>query len=156
MTYPVLEIERAEDPEGVRISLGVRMKLDLAGLRISLGDWEALPAATRSALVEAPAEHDPQVRAFARRLETALAALGRACRPLAADDCSAVEKWRLPGPEPPEVTAARKGMRELPVWDRLDRFGRYVLYSLATRGSRQRFVRAAREICSSLRMPGRH
>jgi hypothetical protein len=42
MTYPRLELEKKEDPADEFITLAVRMKLDLAGCRISLEDWKAM------------------------------------------------------------------------------------------------------------------
>ena len=156
MSYPRLEIERAEDPDGTWLSLGMRMKLDLAGMQISLADWKALSVATQTELEQASGEEEATIQTFARRLETSLQTTGKSCRPLPPDKLRAVEKWKSPGPEPVEVTAAREGAGEVPLWDHLDRFGRYVLYSLASRGKRQKFARAARELSASLPHPGSH
>jgi len=50
MTYPRLELEKKEDPADEFITLAVRMKLDLAGCRISLEDWNQTNRFTRYVL----------------------------------------------------------------------------------------------------------
>ena len=54
--YPVLAFEREADPDGAWIPMAVRMKLDLAGLKIGLADWQSLEATERTVLLAGAAE----------------------------------------------------------------------------------------------------
>ena len=74
----VLDFERTKDPDGQFIPLVVRMKLDLAGVRIHLADWQALSNKERQTLAQVPAA-DPTARDhFLVTLQQMLTAAGRA------------------------------------------------------------------------------
>lgn len=95
--------------------LDVRRKLDLAGLRPSLADWESLTLGQRQEL------HDAPVEGFAERV---LALLPNVAR---------TEKSDRPWDRAHDAIAARA--KELGVtlgrWEDLDDAARYALYRLA-------------------------
>lgn len=74
MAYPQvslrLEYDVVDDLE--YITLAVRMKLDLAGCKISLRDWQAIPRQQRRELHECNADSDKAIKHFRRMLEDAL------------------------------------------------------------------------------------
>ncbi|MDP7192534.1 MAG: nitrate reductase associated protein [Arenicellales bacterium] len=74
----VLGFEWAADPEGKFIPLVVRMKFDLACVRIHLADWQALSKRERQVVAQAPVG-DPTARNhFVATLQQMLTAVGRA------------------------------------------------------------------------------
>lgn len=142
--YRILPFELEQDPGGDWIPLVVRMKLDLLGRKVGLKGWQALSTATRSSLVQMGAENEEQVLEFGRFLAAALAAADQPPpEPLPEKKLERRGAWRAHGPVPECVMemSARLG-RPVP-WDRLNRFGRYVLWALADKGAEDRFVRAA-------------
>ena len=154
MSYPVLEFERADDPDGKWMSMGLRMKLDLAGLRISLADWQALDEGDRMNLDDARAEEQVEVDFFAALLKRAMQRAGRSCETMATERAAAIVNWKDRCAEPPEVVRMNVGLQAVPPWGELDRFGRYVLYSLAARGRHEKFSSAARELVGHKRADG--
>lgn len=74
MAYPQvclrLENELVDDLE--YISLAVRKKLNLAGCKISLRDWQAIPLQQRRELHEFNADSDKAIKHLRRMLEDAL------------------------------------------------------------------------------------
>src|SRR5690349_9810986 len=100
--------------------LAVRRKLDLAGCKISLEGWRALPLDDRRALVDARVDDD--VRAFADALREAAARAGVSLQPIAAGEPA----WRGASvPAPLRETIAGDA------WLGLDDETRYVLLKLA-------------------------
>lgn len=148
MSYPLLAFEKSDDPEGAWMSMGLRMKLDLAGLRISLADWQALEPGDRTALNDAPAEAQADVESFAALLKRAMQSVSRTCETITAERVGAAVNWKDSCDEPVEVTSMKADTQSAPPWQGLDRFGRYVLYSLASRGRREKFDWAARELAA--------
>jgi hypothetical protein len=148
MRYPLLAFEKSDDPEGEWMSMGLRMKLDLAGLRISLADWQALEPDDRTALNDAPAEAQAEVESFAALLKRAMQSASRTCETMTADRLGTAVNWKDSCDEPVEVTSMKADTQSAPPWQGLDRFGRYVLYSLASRGRREKFDWAARELAA--------
>lgn len=146
MSYPLLAFETSDDPEGEWMSMGLRMKLDLAGLRISLADWQALEPDDRTALNNAPAEVQAEVESFSALLKRAMQSVSRTCETMTVEREGAAVNWKDSCGEPVEVTNMRADAQSAPSWQGLDRFGRYVLYSLASRGRRKKFDWAAREL----------
>jgi len=130
--YPVLRIERDADPAGDWIPLAVRMKLDLARCKIGLADWRKLAMPDRQILLALPAETETEVGAFRERLAELLATAG-ATAPTALTGVTKtkLEDWSAPGPAPASVAERLARIGRLAAWDRLDRFGRYAVCSLA-------------------------
>jgi hypothetical protein len=113
--------------------LDVRRKLDLAGLKPSLADWESLTLAQRKELDEAPAE------GFAERI---LAMLPNVAKTTPSD---------RPWDRAHDQIAARA--KELGVtlarWEDLDDSARYALYRLADpKKDPQKFRAAVAELAS--------
>jgi hypothetical protein len=113
--------------------LGVRRKLDLAGVKLSLAGWQALPLTDRRALAEAEVDDEAQVAAFARALREAADRAGARLDPLPPAPCP----WRAPS-VPPELQARLDGE----AWAALDDEARYALLHLA-RGPHEERLRAA-------------
>ncbi len=114
------------------VPLTVRRKLDLAGVKLSLAGWQALPIADRRALVEADVDDDASVSSFTTALR---AAAGRAGAPLERLAVEGPPPWRTP------TCPARLCQRVLELgvplddaaWGRLDDDARYALLKLADR-----------------------
>ena len=125
-TERVLGFERAADPDGELIPLLVRMKLDLAGARIHLADWQTLSECERQALIEAPVGNLAAADGYFSLLQAMLAAAGRAVIERAGPATAATAAW-LGDVEPENVAAicARTGIEVQ--WQSLERFARYLL-----------------------------
>ena len=125
-TERVLGFERAADPDGELIPLLVRMKLDLAGARLHLADWQTLSECERQALIEAPVGNLAAADAYFSLLQAMLAAAGRAAIDRAQSATAANAAW-LGDAEPENVAAicARTGIKVQ--WQSLERFARYLL-----------------------------
>lgn len=149
MPYPLLEQERTQDPDMEWITLAVRMKLDMAGLKLRLQDWQKLPIAQRRALHDAPAESDQEIGRFGRLLEGMLGDIGcDAPQPLPQSKRSDVERWNHAAAMPREVTVCADAAGVQLDWASLDRFRRYALWSLAKKGAIERFTAAVDELIS--------
>ena len=147
MRYRVLELERQADPEGDWIPMAVRMKLDLVGLKMHLDDWQALPEDDRAQLLEAAAENDGEIATFEIILRRIMAAAGRpGPAQLSKEKREAVHGWKEAGPltEPAASMLERLGRSE--VWPTLDRFGRYLVHTLASKDDGARLGAALDEI----------
>jgi|TARA_Y100000031_G_scaffold139681_1_gene166655 hypothetical protein len=125
-TERVLEFERAADPAGELIPLLVRMKLDLAGARIHLADWQTLSESERQKLIEVPAGDLTAAVAYFSMLQDMLAAAGRAAIARASPATSVTAPW-LGDAEPENVAAicVRAGIEVQ--WQSLECFSRYLL-----------------------------
>ena len=127
--------------------MAVRMKLDLVGLKMRLKDWQALPMAKRRALQEAPAESEQEIDQFGQLVTTTLREAGRdAPEPLSESKRSDVVNWKDTSTMPQETQEMADKLGVQIDWAGLDRFGRYVLWSLARKGATERFVSAASEV----------
>ncbi len=146
MGYPILELERRADPDGEWISYGVRMMLDLAGLKISLEDWQKLPRSKRDELTATRAETDGELRAFVEKLERALVDSGVAARPLSQAKQAEVAFWRVATEPNPDAVAVLNELNADPIWPQLDRFARYLVCSF----SRKRDIERARSALEEL------
>ena len=118
------------DPALTFLPLSVRRKLDLAGLKLSLAGWQALPLADRSALVDADVDDDTSA-AFAAALHAAAARAGVALEPLP----SPTGPWPWRAPAVPPTLAARLADLRLALddaaWAALPDEDRYALLKLA-------------------------
>jgi hypothetical protein len=128
------------------VPLAVRRRLDLAGLKISLAGWQALPDVDRRALADAAAsgvDDDASVTAFAETLRAAAARAGvtLAHLPLPAGH------WPWRGPTVPPVLGARlvelQATLDDATWSSLSDEDRYVLLKLADAKREHERLRAA-------------
>ena len=143
----VLDVERDADPDGAWIPMAVRMKLDLAGRKIRLPDWERLDEARRSQLLLSPVGDDGATGEFAEILDAALADAGREpAAPLDADKQASTAAWRAPAPVPEVVVRALDAAGRSLAWERADLFARFCLHHYARRGDAARFARALDEL----------
>jgi len=110
--------------------LAVRRKLDLAGLKLSLEGWQALPIADRRALAGAEVDDEAGQVAFAGTLRAASERAGVALKPLPRPEAF---PWRAPA----LPTAVRARLGELGVelgdaaWAGLDDEARFALLHLS-------------------------
>jgi hypothetical protein len=110
--------------------LTVRRKLDLAGLKLSLAGWQALPIADRRALAGVEVDDDASVASFTATLRAATARVGAPLEPLSPRGLPA---WRTPT-LPPGLCARLLELAvslDDPAWARLDDEARYALLKLS-------------------------
>ncbi len=145
--YPSLPCEGDAARDVKFMSLAVRMKLDLAGCKVSLRDWQAIPVDTRWELHEMEAESDAAIERFRRLLEHALE---QADRPpphrLPVSETAKVKEWTDAAAPPQRIADLDDSQQLEHDWPRLGRYGRYVLWYLATKGDIPRFKSAVREL----------
>jgi hypothetical protein len=151
----VFRFERDGDPEGRWIPMAVRMKLDLASLKIGLEDWTALDARARQALCDAVAESDDDVARFRTDVVRMLADCGRDA-PVRLDSAKVarVAIWRDAGPPPDDVARMLARLGHENAWSRLDRFGRYVAVALAAKKDADKLSAALAELEAAARTSG--
>ncbi len=118
------------DPALTFLPLSVRRKLDLAGLKLSLAGWQALPLSNRRALVDAEVDDDTSA-AFAAGLRATAAGAGIALDSLPAP--TGPWPWRAPAVPPAlgERLAALGLALEDTAWAALPDEDRYALLKLA-------------------------
>ncbi len=144
----VLSWERRTDPEGVLIPMAVRMKLDLCGRKIRLHQWQALPQQERVRLAAAPCDDDAAIKAWERALLGA-AGLGEPALLSTPEDAQELP-WREPGGDAPAAVAALAVACGAAIqWSRLSRFARFVLFRLAAKDDRERFLESLEELAAA-------
>lgn len=140
------EFEAEFYPGLERIPFHVRMKLDLAGVRLPLKTWRALPMEERRALCHLPADTDEEREVFA----SFLAVLARDRAKASVERCPALDgdAWAAAGvPEPVAVRSGGVGVRvALAEWGRWAAHERYVLYKTALSKDPDLFSTALREM----------
>ena len=140
------EFEAEFYPGLERIPFHVRMKLDLAGVRLRLKTWRALRMEERRALCHLPADTDEEREVFA----SFLAALARDRANAALERCPALDgdAWAAAGvPEPVAVRSGGAGVRVTPAeWGRWAAHERYVLYKTALSRDPALFPTALQEL----------
>ncbi len=140
------EFEAEFYPGLERIPFHVRMKLDLAGVRVSLKTWRAFRMEERRALCHLPADTDEEREVFA----SFLAALAQARADAAIERCPALDgdAWAAAGvPEPVAVRSGGTGTRvTLAEWGRWAAHERYVLYKTAVSRDPALFRMALQEL----------
>ena len=140
------EFEAAFYPALERLPFHVRMKLDVAGIRVSLNTWRAFSLEERWALCHLPADTDEEKDVFA----AFLSALAQARAGVEAERCPAldVDEWAAAGV--PETVGGRSetgGVRVTPAeWSRWAGHERYALYKTALSKGPQLFRQALREM----------
>ena len=140
-----LSFEREDHATLVFVPLGVRRKLDLAGLKVSLEGWRALPLADRVALRDLPVDDAAGERAFAALLRASAARAGVLLSELGA----ASPAWRsasVPGPVGARLAGLGASLEDAG-WAALDDEARYLLLKLAEKTREpERFAAAVREL----------
>ena len=144
--YPIFRFEHLQDPAGEWIPLVVRMKLDLSECRITLDDWQALTDAEKHELCRAPIDNAGQIREFSSLLSAALDRLGRAPTLLPPDKVATIAEWNQSRVTPDAVAAICRHRCLNVDWKSLDRYDRYVLWSLARKNDVDSFCGAIEEI----------
>lgn len=134
--YPTLE----------RVPFHVRMKLDLAGVRVSLSTWRAFSLEERRALCHLPADTDEEKEVFA----AFLAALAEARAGVEAERCPALDPDGWAAASVPDSVAVRSEREGVPVtpaeWSRWAAHERYALYKTALSKDPELFRLALREL----------
>ncbi|MFT4570272.1 MAG: hypothetical protein ACI91F_001146 [Candidatus Binatia bacterium] len=140
-----LAIEEGDDPTWM--SLRLRMKLDLVGLKISLVQWQKFATLDRGKLNAAPAETATDTALFAAMLTQSMTAAGLpAPVALAEKKLAGRAFWNSSGPTPAVVVDVCEAAGLDPRWAELDRFGRFVVFHLASRGDVPRLRGALSEL----------
>lgn len=138
--YPTLE----------RVPFHVRMKLDLAGMRVSLSTWRAFSLEERRALCHLPADTDEEKEVFA----AFLAALAAARAGVEAERCPALDPDAWVAASVPDPVAARSEGDGVAVtlaeWGRWAGHERYALYKTAVSKDPELFRLALRELRARL------
>jgi hypothetical protein len=124
------------------IPLTVRRKLDLAGIKLSLEAWQALPLVDRRALVDVEVESDASVLAFDQRVAASLGRAGASASRFAAP---ASHPWRATtAPDAVRAKLAELGATLDDVaWPRLDDDARFALVHLVKDARCEDRLRAA-------------
>lgn len=140
------EFEAAFYPALERVPFHVRMKLDLAGVRVSLNTWRAFGLEERRVLCHLPADTDEEKEVFA----AFLSALAQARAGVEAERCPALDadEWAAPAvPETVGVRSEAEGVRVTPAeWSRWAGHERYALYKTALSKDPQLFRQALKEL----------
>ncbi len=129
-----------------RVPFHVRMKLDLAGVRVSLNTWRALSIEERRALCHLPAGTDEEKEVFAAFLAT----LAENRAGVEAERCPALDPDAWTAAAVPDSVAARSDGEGVPVtpaeWSRWAGHERYALYKTALSKDPELFHQALREL----------
>lgn len=133
-----------------RVPFHVRMKLDLAGMRVSLSTWRAFSLEERRALCHLPADNDEEKEVFV----AFLAALAAARAGVEAERCPALDPDAWAAATVPDLVAARSEGEGAPAtpaeWSRWAAHERYVLYKTALSKDPELFRLALRELRARL------
>jgi len=140
------EFEAAFYPTLERVPFHVRMKLDLAGVRVSLSTWRAFSLEERRVLCHLPADTDEEKEVFA----AFLAALSEVRAGVEAERCPALDADAWAAATVPDSVAARSEGEKAPVtpaeWSRWAGHERYALYKTALSKDPELFRLALREL----------
>ena len=140
------EFEAAFYPTLERIPFHVRMKLDMAEVRVSLNTWRAFTLEERRALCHLPADTDEEKEVFA----AFLAALAQARAGVDMERGPAQDAGAWGAATAPEAVAVRsetEGVRVTPAeWSRWAAHERYAVYKTALSKDPELFHLALREL----------
>jgi hypothetical protein len=130
------------------IPMSVRMKLDMAGIKLSLKQWNTLPEEGRRQLVEKPCDDQEQIESYKQYLLSLIETYTTAPAELATVDAS--PPWADPAVVPERLVAwARKLGVASPSpeqWATLSPLQRFALFKLTRPGhSNENFIPAMRE-----------
>jgi len=112
------------------LPLTMRRKLDLAGLKLSLDGWQALPIADRRALADAAVEGSASVAAFTAALRAATERAGVALKPVLLAGAPRWQSPTVPVPLRARLPALRAELDDA-TWASLDDEARYALLALS-------------------------
>jgi len=144
----ILASERVSDPDFELIPLIVRMKLDLAGCKISLSQWQLLPPDIRAHLIDTELVGPQDIRRFRQYLDGALRAAG--CQPskdLPREKRGELMTWLDPDRLPDSMMAQLDEQELNTNWRSLNTFGRYVVWSLLHKGRTDKLKTVLAESC---------
>jgi|TARA_Y100000294_G_C8438820_1_gene289891 hypothetical protein len=142
----MLAYEREADPNFNFIPLVIRMNLDLAGVRISLDDWQALSFEQRTTLIHAAS--DRHLNSFKDVLNPMLEEIGRTAHTAEQEVPMHSAEW-LKSTEPDFVERFNRLARLEANWQTLNCFERYVLCYTAKKGDQELCQRAMKELIDS-------
>ena len=129
-----------------RVPFHVRMKLDLAGVRVSLNTWRAFSLEERRALCHLPADTDEEKAVFS----SFLTELAQARAGVEVDRGPGLDPdaWAVaPVPDPVAVRSEGEGVPVTPAeWSRWAGHERYALYKTALSKDPELFHQALREL----------
>ena len=146
--YYILGFERNADPEFEMIPMIVRMKLDLAGCKISLSQWQSLSPAVRGYLIDTQLVGPQDIRRFRQYLDNMLREVGGvASEDLSVEKCSELMTWLDPGRLPDGLRSQWHELAPEIAWRSLNVFGRYVAWSLLRKGRTEKLKAAVTESC---------
>lgn len=113
------------------VPMAVRRKLDRAGIKIGLVQWQALSLGERLALCHLPVASEEECEAVRIFTDEAVKAKsGGGVKPLPAESRAAAEPPANPPARLVEHARAQGFTLNQPVWDRLDADERYALIKL--------------------------
>lgn len=140
------EFEAAFYPALERLPFHVRMKLDLAGVRVSLNTWREFSLEERRALCHLPADTDEEKEVFA----SFLAELGQARAGVVIECCPVLDADAWSAAAVPDAVILRSAGDGVPVtpaeWGRWAGHERYTLYKTALSKDPGLFRHALREL----------
>ena len=140
------DFEAAFYPTLERLPFHVRMKLDLAGVRVSLSTWRAFSLEERRVLCHLPVDTDEERDVFA----AFMAALAQARAGVEAERCPVLDPDAWAAASVPDSVAARSEGEGVPVtlaeWGRWAGHERYALYKTALSKDPDLFRLALREL----------
>ena len=144
----ILASERVSDPDFELIPLIVRMKLDLAGCKISLSQWQLLPPDIRAHLIDTELVGRQDILRFRQYLDGALRAAG--CQP--STDLPRAKRedhlqWLDPDRLPDSLMPPLDEQELNTTWRSLNTFGRYVVWSLLHKGRTDKLKTVLTESC---------
>ena len=119
--------------------LGLRYRLDLCGLKLSLSTWQRLEFTGRLQLLELPCDSATEMDAWASNLKTLVAATGR-------EEPVKLEPWQDPAEIPADVHVRLAGLGSgmgVAEWRLLKPLQRYVLCKLTQSRQGDRFFSPA-------------
>lgn len=130
------------------IPMSVRLKLDQTGIKLSLKQWNKLPAEERRQLVEEPCDDLPQIESYKRHLTSLIQKFTMTSVDLVPLDDS--PPWANPDSVPERVCVWAGNLGVAPPardqWAALTPLQRFALYKLTRPGhSNDNFIPAMRE-----------
>jgi hypothetical protein len=140
----LLTCECEADPNFKFIPLIVRMKLDLAGVRISLDDWQTLSLEQRMGLISSASDND--VGLFKYALMSMLKKIGSVTDYTVSEVPTGSAEW-LESAEPETVEKFRKLAQFEVDWHALSYFGRFILCYAVKKDSAEFCQQAMQELC---------
>ena len=145
----LLTSECEADPNLEFIPLIVRMKLDLAGVKISLDDWQALSLEQRMGLIFSASDND--VGLFKFVLRSMLEEIGSFTDYTESEGPTVNAEW-LECAEPKTVEIFRKRAQFEVDWHALSYFGRFVLCYAVKKDCAELCQQAMQELCDLKQM----